>query len=61
MSARSDVLLWAQRVIGRKDATACQILDIPAGSGLDAAQQAFHKIARMAQSRSIESDSLRYR
>ncbi|TMQ16314.1 MAG: hypothetical protein E6J90_23990 [Deltaproteobacteria bacterium] len=35
-------------MIGRKDATACQILDIPAGSGLDAAQQAFHKIARMA-------------
>src|SRR5262245_30008441 len=48
MSARSDVLLWAQRIAGRKDATACQILDIAPGSGLDVAQQAFHKIARMA-------------
>lgn len=48
MSARSDVLLWAQRVVGRKDATACQVLDLPPGSGAEAAQQAFHKIARMA-------------
>jgi hypothetical protein len=48
MSARADVLLWAQRVLGRQGATACQILDIAAGSGPDAAQEAFHKIARMA-------------
>jgi hypothetical protein len=48
MSARADVLLWAQRVIGRKGATAHQILDIPPGSGADVAQAAFHKIARMA-------------
>lgn len=48
MSARADVLLWAQRVLGRKGATACQILDIPPGSGPDVAQEAFHKIARMA-------------
>ena len=48
MSARSDVLLWAQRVVGRKDATPCQTLDIPPGAGPEAAQQAFHKIARMA-------------
>jgi hypothetical protein len=48
MSARSDVLLWAQRVIGRKDASPCQTLDIPPGSGPEAVQQAFHKIARMA-------------
>jgi hypothetical protein len=48
MSARTEVLLWAQRVIGRRGATACQILDIAPGSGPDVAQEAFHKIARMA-------------
>jgi hypothetical protein len=48
MSARSDVLLWAQRVVARKAAPAHQILEIAAGSGLDVAQEAFHKIARMA-------------
>ena len=48
MSVRADALLWAQRVLGRKGATACQILDIPPGSGPAAAQEAFHKIARMA-------------
>jgi tetratricopeptide (TPR) repeat protein len=48
MSARTDALLWAQRVVGRKGTTAHQILDIPEGSGLDVAQEAFHRIARMA-------------
>jgi len=48
MSARSDVLLWAQRVVARKAAPAHQILEIAAASGLDVAQEAFHKIARMA-------------
>ena len=48
MSARTDVLLWAQRVIARKAATAHQILEIAAGAGLDAAQEALHKIARIA-------------
>lgn len=48
MSARADVLLWAQRVIGRRGATAHQILEIAPGSGPDVAQEAFHKIARMA-------------
>src|ERR1051325_10384642 len=48
MSARADVLLWAQRVIGRKGATACQILEIAPGSTPEVAQEAFHKIARMA-------------
>jgi hypothetical protein len=48
MSVRSDVLLWAQRVIARQAAPAHQILEIAAGSGLPAAQEAFHKIARMA-------------
>jgi hypothetical protein len=48
MSARTDVLLWAQRVVGRKGAAAHQILEIAAGAGLDIAQAAFHKMARMA-------------
>jgi hypothetical protein len=48
MSTRTDVLLWAQRVVGRKAATAYQILDIAPGSGVDAAQAAFHQIARTA-------------
>ena len=48
MSARTDVLLWAQRVIARKAAPAHQILEIAAGAGLDGAQEAFHKIARIA-------------
>src|SRR3954469_5639304 len=48
MSARTDVLLWDQRVIARKAAPAYQILELAAGAGLDAAQEAFHKIARIA-------------
>lgn len=48
MSARADVLLWAQRVIGRKGATPHQILEIAPGSGPEVAQEAFHRIARMA-------------
>ena len=48
MSVRTDVLLWAQRVVARKSAHAYQILEIAADAGLDAAQEAFHKIARLA-------------
>ncbi len=48
MSARLDVLLWAQRVVGRKAATPHQLLELPAGATAEAAQDAFHKIARMA-------------
>jgi len=48
MSARADVLLWAQRVIARQGATPHQILDIAPGSGPEAVQDAFHRIARMA-------------
>ena len=48
MSARTDILLWAQRVVARRAAPAHQILEIAAGAGLDAAQEAFHKIARIA-------------
>jgi hypothetical protein len=48
MSIRTDVLLWAQRVVARKSAHAYQILEIAADAGVDAAQEAFHKIARLA-------------
>ena len=48
MRARADVLLWAQRVIARQGATSHQILDIAPGSGPEVAQEAFHRIARMA-------------
>lgn len=48
MSARSDVLLWAQRVAARKGAEPHVLLEIPAGAELAIAQAAFHKIARMA-------------
>jgi hypothetical protein len=48
MSARTDVLLWAQRVVARKAAAPYMILEISAGAGVDVAQEAFHKIARLA-------------
>jgi hypothetical protein len=48
MSVRTDVLLWAQRVVARKSAPAYQILEIAADAGVDVAQAAFHKIARLA-------------
>jgi len=48
MSARADVLLWAQRVVGRKGATAHQILEIAPGAAPEVAQEAFHRIARLA-------------
>lgn len=48
MSVRTDVLLWAQRVVARKNAAPYMILEISATAGLDVAQEAFHKIARIA-------------
>jgi hypothetical protein len=48
MSVRASVLLWAQRVIARQGAPAHQILELAPDAGLDAAQEAFHKIARLA-------------
>lgn len=46
MSVRTDVLLWAQRVLARKGAPAHQLLEIKADATIDDAQNAFHKIAR---------------
>jgi hypothetical protein len=49
VSSRSDVLLWAQRVLGTaKTATPHQLLDMPADATAEVAQEAFHKIARIA-------------
>lgn len=48
VSVRSDVLLWAQRIVARKGAQPHQLLEINAGAGLEVAQDAFHKIARIA-------------
>lgn len=48
MSVRSDVLLWAQRVASRKGAEPHVLLEIAAGAELGVAQDAFHKIARLA-------------
>lgn len=49
MSVRSEVLLWASRVLARKkDTDPQQILEIKPDAGLDDAQAAFHKVARFA-------------
>ena len=46
MSTRTDVLLWAQRIVAMTSAPAHQLLEIKSDAGIDAAQDAFHKIAR---------------
>ena len=48
MSIRLEVLLWAQRVVARKGAPPHQLLEIDPDADLPAAQDAFHKIARVA-------------
>ncbi|HSN27873.1 MAG TPA: J domain-containing protein [Kofleriaceae bacterium] len=48
MSTRSDVLLWAQRVVARRTAPAYEILELRVDSSAEDAQAAFHKIARFA-------------
>lgn len=48
MSVLSEVMLWAMRVNGNKDAKPHQVLGIKSDATLDEAQQAFHKIARIA-------------
>jgi len=48
VSALSEVMLWAVRVNSRKDARPHQILDIKADASIEDAQNAFHKIARIA-------------
>ena len=48
MSARTDILLWAQRVVGRKHAQAHELLECAPDADMEHVQAAFHKIARMA-------------
>lgn len=48
MSARYDVLIWAQRVVARKGSPAHVILELRPDATLEDAQEAFHKIARNA-------------
>jgi len=46
VSARTDVLLWAQRMLAMTSAPPHQLLEIKADAGIDVAQEAFHRIAR---------------
>ncbi len=48
MSARTDVLLWAQRVLGKKNATAHQLLEVKTDATFEQVQDAFHTIAKLA-------------
>ncbi|HWO20223.1 MAG TPA: hypothetical protein VNO30_15750 [Kofleriaceae bacterium] len=48
MSVRSDVLLWAQRIVAKKDPPPHQLLEISADARIEVAQDAFHKIACLA-------------
>lgn len=47
MSVRSEVLLWAQRIVARaKETPAHVLLDVKSDASIEDAQDAFHKIAR---------------
>ncbi len=47
MSVRSEVLLWAQRVVARGQGTPAHVLlEVKADAAVEDAQDAFHKIAR---------------
>jgi hypothetical protein len=48
VTARTDILLWAQRIVGAKNAPPHQLLELPPNATLDDAQAAFHKIAKRA-------------
>jgi hypothetical protein len=48
MSATSDVLLWAQRVVATKASAPHVLLGVHPDATLDEAQTAFHEIARKA-------------
>jgi hypothetical protein len=48
VSVRSEVLLWAQRIVAKKGEPAHVLLEIRPTATLDEAQAAFHKIARQA-------------
>ena len=46
MSTRTDVLLWAQRILALTSAPAHQLLEVTIDASMEQAQDAFHKIAR---------------
>lgn len=48
MSTRTEVMMWAQRVIARKNGPPHLLLEIREGATPSEAQDAFHKIARAA-------------
>ncbi|MBA3460299.1 MAG: hypothetical protein H0T46_10090 [Deltaproteobacteria bacterium] len=48
MSVRSDVLLWAQRVLAKGNAPAHQLLEVKDDATAEMVSDAFQKIARMA-------------
>ncbi len=48
MSSRIEVLLWAQRAVARKHAPPHELLEIKEDATLEQAQEAFHKLAKMA-------------
>ena len=48
MSVRTDVLLWAQRVIARKGSAPYVLLEVGETATYEQVQEAFHKIARTA-------------
>lgn len=48
MSVRSDVLLWAQRILSKPDASAHQLLEVRPDAPADVVSDAFQRVARMA-------------
>jgi len=48
VSTRSEVLLWAQRVLAKKAGPPHTLLEVAAHATAADAQEAFHKLARMA-------------
>ncbi len=48
MSVRSDVLLWAQRILAKADASAHQLLEVRPDAPPDVISAAFQRVARMA-------------
>jgi len=48
VSVRSDVLLWAQRVLSKGNAPAHQLLEVKADATAEQISDAFQKVARMA-------------
>jgi hypothetical protein len=47
-SANASLMMWAQRVVGKRLAPAYDILDLKPGATVEQAQSAFHRLARLA-------------